>query len=215
MAITFPRDMPDFRSMTGEPFRLRRFQSSDVAGGGNPQVAELAPPLWRGSWTVEALDRALGGTWEAWLESLRGGLRLFKGIPPKNRWPILYPRGFAGLLVSGSPFTGSGNLLTIGAGRDTVTVSALPVGLVLSAGDFLSIPVGSRQHLHKIIEGGVANGSGQVALTVEPTIRPNATTGVAVRLADPFCDMVLEPGWSSSYRGTTKTFSFSGLQVLT
>lgn len=201
--------------MTGEPFRLRRFQSSDVAGGGSPQVAQLAPPLWRGAWVVETLDRDRGGEWEAWLESLRGGLRLFKGVPPKRRWPRLYPRGFAGLLVSGLPFSGSGNLLTIGAQRDVVTISALPVGLVLSVGDFLSIPVGSRQHIHKILEGAVANGSGQAAVTVEPPIRPNATTGVPVLLADPFCEMVLDPKWSSSFNGSGISFSFSGLQVLT
>lgn len=214
MPITFPRDMPTFRSFSGEPFRLRRFQSTNVAGGGEPQVADLAPPLWRGVWNVETLDRALGGTWEAWLESLRGGLRTFKGVPPKRRWPVLYPKGFAGLEVAAAPFTGQGVLVEIGTFREVVRIGSLPVGFVLSPGDFFSIPVGTKQHLHKITEGGVVDASGEVVLSVEPTIRPNATTGVAVRLEDPFCEMVLEPGASTKYSGTAISLSFSGLQVL-
>lgn len=213
MALTFPRDMPEFRSMRSE-FRPRYFQSRNVSGGGVPQVTQVAPPLWQGQWEVETQGRVLTGEWEAWLESLRGGLRTFKATPPKRRWPVTYPRGFTGLLVSGSPFSGSGNLSVIGAGRDTVTVNQLPIGFVLQPGDFFSIPVGSRQHLHRILEGGTASGAGEVTLTVEPTIRPNATTTVAVKFADPFCEMVLAADWRVSKTGNDAAISFSGLQVL-
>ncbi len=213
MVISYPRDIPSCRAMQSE-FRPRYFQARNVAGGGEPQVTQIAPPLWQGSWSVEVLDRTTGGEWEAWLESLRGGLRTFKGTPPKRRWPVAYPRGFAGLTVAGVAFTGNANLASIGTLRDTVGLSALPVGFVIKPGDFFSIPVGTKQHLHRVLEGGVAGAGGTLTLTVEPTIRPNATTAVAVKLFDPYCEMVLSSDWSSSRNGLTQSFSFSSLQVL-
>jgi hypothetical protein len=111
-------------------------------------------------------------------------------------------------------WTGIGNLSVIGATRDTITVNLIPNGLVLAPGDWLSIPVGSKQHLHRIVEGGTS-ASNAVVLTVEPTIRPGVGTGIAVLFDRPWCDMVLTGQPSISRRGTKGgAISFSGQQVL-
>jgi hypothetical protein len=216
MAITFPRDLPICGWTEDGEFVLERQQSESLSASA-PNVAELAPPIWRGKWASRILDRATFALVDAWIVSLRGGLRTFKGRPQRHRWPLAYPRGFAGLEVSGSPFSGSGTLTTIGAGRDTITVSALPVGLVLSVGDWLSIPVGSRQHLHRILEGGTASGLGAVNLTIEPTINPSVTadTPPAVLLDAPYCEMVLS-GKADIRRSAANggSISFQGVQVL-
>lgn len=217
MSLTFPRPLP-ICAFTGErTFQLKRNQSRALTGGGSPNAAELSTPLWEAKYRARILDRATYAACEAWLESLRGGLRMFKGAVPRHRWPMAYPRGFAGLEVSAAPFTGSGTLTTIGAGRDTVTVSALPVGFVLAPGDWFSIPVGSRQRLHRILEGGTASGLGAVNLTVEPIIDPAVTvdTPPAVLFDGPWCDMVLSaPPTMTGDPVKGGTISFDGTQVL-
>jgi len=217
MTISYPRDLPLFAFTEDSTFILKRQQSQSLTGGGSPNVAEIGPPMWSAKYATRILDRATFAAVDAWLVSLRGGLRMFKAAVPLARWPLAYPRGFAGLLVSASPFTGSGTLTSIGAGRDTITVSALPVGFVLAAGDWLSIPVGSRQHLHRILEGGTASGGGAVNLTVEPTINPSVTTDTppAVLFDRPYCEMVLSAE-ANIVRDASRggQVSFEGVQVL-
>jgi hypothetical protein len=160
------------------------------------------------------LTREKFAIWDAWLHSLDGGLRLFKGRPPHWKWPQAYPRGFSELTYSGSPWSGSGNLSAISAGRDTVTVNQLPNGLVLKAGDYFSIPAGSRQLLHRIIEGGTAS-SNSVSLTVRPAIRPGLVTGIAVKFEAPYCEMVLQGKPDRTRHGNRGgSIAFTGLQVL-
>jgi hypothetical protein len=217
MTITFPRSLPLCAWTEERPFVLDRQQTEAMPGSGALNVAELASPVWRAKYGTRILDRATFASADAWVTSLRGALRMFKATVPRHRWPMAYPRGFTGLLVSAVQFTGSGTLTTIGAGRDTVTVSALPVGFVLAAGDWFSIPVGSRHHLHRIIEGGTASGGGAVNLTVEPTINPSVTTDTppAVLFDAPYCEMVLSAKPDirpDPVKGGS--ISFEGVQVL-
>lgn len=179
-------------------------------------MAEVGPAMWNAKYSTRLLTRAAFAEFNAWVASLRGGMRTFKATVPRHRWPLAYPRGFSGLLVSGSPFSGSGVLNSIGTGRDEITVASLPAGFVLGVGDWLSIPVGTKQRLHNILEGGTASGLGAVNLTVEPIIDPSVTAGAVPVLFDaPWCDMVLsaeadvipDPMGGGS-------ISFEGLQVL-
>lgn len=213
MAITFPRDMPSQCRITGEvPFVLVYQQSRGLAGG-SPQVADLGPALWSGKWKIQLETPLEFGAWSAWVSTLRGGLRTFKGRP-RRRWPLMHPRGFAGLTVGGAPFSGAGNLLTIGATRDTATLSQLPPGLKLVTGDHFSLAVGVRQHLHRITEGGTVGGPGTVAVSFEPPLHRNATTGTPVLLDAPWCTMIAsaDPSETAGMRGGSVTFD--GIQVL-
>lgn len=219
MAISFPRAFPLNGCFTENcVFDLARSQARNPTGGGSPDVVEVGPALWVGEWATRTLSRSELAEWDAWLASLRGGLRLFKGRPNRHRWPLAYPRGFAGLEVDSEAFTGSGTLDTIGAGRDTVTIADLPAGFVLGIGDWFSIPVGSRQRLHKILEGGTASGGGEVNLTVEPIIDPVVVTSgdpVPVLFDAPYCDMNLsEPARVIRDPLRGGQISFKGQQVL-
>lgn len=213
--ITFPRSFPLEGAFTGGcSFDPVYQQSLALTGGGSPNVADLGPATWRGQWSTEALSRENFAIWTAWLHSLRGGLRTFKGRPALWKWPQAYPRGFAGLLVSGSPFDATGNLASIGGGRDVIGVNQIPNGFTLKPGDYLSIPVGSRQHIHRITEGGVA-AANAVTLSIEPPLRPNAVTSSEVLFEAPYCEMVLTGPPSISRQGTRGgSISFAGQQVL-
>ena len=211
MSLVFPRDMPC--PVTGDVVFEQQFMNSRaLPGGGSPQVVNLGPTLWRGRWTVSAVRGGEIEAWHAWSASLRAGLRLFKGRP-KRRWPITRPRGFAGLTVAAAPWTGSGVLASIGGDRDAVTVSGLPAGLVLSVGDFLSLPVGPRQHLHEITEAGPVV-AGVAAVSIEPPLHVSAGTGAAVLFEGPWCDMALTEAPKRSISLATGVVTFEGLQVL-
>lgn len=215
MAITFPRNFPVCASFVATEFVAVHQQARSLTGGGSPDVVSLGPTLWRGRWTARCTTRAQYGEWAAWLNSLRGGLRTFQGRPPWWRWPMSYPRGFGGLTVSGSAWGGAGNLQTIGATKDVLTINQVPIGLKLLVGDWLSIPVGSRQTLHQVTEAGTANGSGIVTVTVEPPVKQSATTGVEVTFEYPWCDMVLSDAPSMDQDGyRDASVSFEGLQVI-
>lgn len=215
MALVFPAPFPLDGCFTGScTFDPVYQQARSLTGGAQPNVAEVGPTYWAGSWQTEVLSREQFGIWTAWLQSLRGGLRTFRGRPALWKWPRAYPRGFGGLTVSASPFDGTGNLSAIGSLRDTATINQVPNGFTLAPGDYLSIPVGSRQHLHRVIEGAVAV-SNAMTVTIEPTLRPNAITGVEVLFAAPYCEMTLSEPPSISRQGTRGgTISFSGQQVL-
>lgn len=207
MALTFPRDMPC--PITGEVvFKQRFMQARALPGGGSPQVVGVGPTLWVAKWTVTAKRDGTAEAWTAWAASLRGGLKTFKGRP-KRRWPLSKPKGFAG-----TGFGGSGVLNAIGAARDTVTVTGLLAGLVLAPGDHFSLPVGSRQHLHRITEGGTVSGLGAVTLSCEPPLHVNAAVNAAVLIDGPWCDMVLSAPPDESMALGMGIVSFEGLQVI-
>lgn len=214
MTITYPRAFP-FDGCFTDPgeFELKHVQTQSLTGSSTPNVADIAPARWVGSWSTRVHSWQEFDEWDAWLASLRGGLRLFKGRPNRHRWPRAFPRGFSGLTVGGNPFSGSGNLDVIGDNRDVVTIDALPANFALGKGDIFSIPVGSRQHLHRILEGGTTSG-GAVTVTVEPPIRPGVNPDIAVLLDAPYCDMSLVS--KSLKRDAIKggTVTFEGQQAL-
>lgn len=216
MAISFPRPFPDLCTPVSGSTPLKRFQTSSFDGDGGLGAVDIAPPIRMGTYSFTARGRAQIAQWQAWAASLRGGMRTFKGIPIRDgrklyRWPLSRPRGFDGLTVSGSPWAGFGNLSAIGDNRDTVTIDEMPNGLVLSPGDFISFPVGSVQHLHQILEGGTVSGN-SVTVTVEPVVRPDATTGKSVTFEYPWFDAYLAGEVSESGDMTAMTFSFTAYQ---
>lgn len=215
MAITFPRDFPLGGLFTDPaPFLPVYQQSQAITGGGSVNAADLGPMVWSCEFRTKCLRAEDFAEWEAWLATMRGGLRMFKGRPPNRRWPLAHPRGFAGMLYSAVQWSGLGNLSVIGASRDTITVNQIANGLVLKPGDWLSIPVGSRQHLHKVTVGATSAGNA-VTVDIEPPIRPGVVTGIAVRFDTPYCEMVLKEGAFSAVRsGRGGMVNFTGIQVL-
>lgn len=213
MTITFPRDLPACGFPESE-FELRRQQVRALAAGGSPQAADIGPALWTASFRLDTVQRADTALWRAWLSSLRGGLRTFKGRPPGHKWPLAYPRGFAGLIYSAAQWDGTGNLSAISSGRDEVTINQLPDGFTLQPGDFFSFSHGTRNHLHRITEGAVAS-TNALTVTVEPIIRPDIATGAEIEFAAPWCNMALADDPSVVVRDNKfASIGFKAAQVL-
>lgn len=219
MTITFPRDMPEPLAVRSCSFNPLYMQVRAPTRGGLTQVANVAPDLWEMKYETPPLREADAGVWHAWLQSLRGGARLFKATHPLRRYALGYPAGYGALTRAGGggAFDGTCILFAIGEALDTVTLSTLPASFVLGAGDMLSFPFASGlgQTLHRVVEGATANGSGALTVTVEPTLPLAAATGVTVSLLAPWCKAVLDPKsvtgpWQVGRRSAV---SFSAVQV--
>lgn len=197
MAITFPRDLPELpgnRVLFSQcSFNPMYQQTLAPTRGGLVQVANLGSDLWFMSFATSPLDYQVAMEYFAWLHSLRGGARTFKAWHPLRRYPYNYPNGVSSLTrAGGGAFDGTCTLTTIGASRDTITLTTLPASFVFSIGDMVSFPMGATQCLVRVMEAATANGSGQVTLTVEPTLPLAAATGVTATVVKPWCHAVVD-----------------------
>ena len=192
--ITFPRAFPSLCVAVKGETEPVPMQSFALTGAAQPNVIGLGPTRWETDAAVEVIGRDQIQIWDAWKNSLEGGLRTFQGVPVRGgrfyRWPLTRPTGFSGLTVSGSPWDGTGNLSVIGSGKDTITVNQMPNGLVLSVGDYLAFNVGSKRHLHQITEGATVS-SNAATVGVYPIVSQAAVTSVEVFFESPWCHMVM------------------------
>jgi hypothetical protein len=193
MAITFPRDMPTLRFRPGSTLAIERQLAQSPTRGALVQVAELGTPIWKARYQTVPVREAVGLQWEAWLASLRGGARTFRAVHPFRRTALAYPGGYGGLTRhGGGAFDGTCTLSAVATPLDAVTLSGLPSTFVLSVGDLLSFsPAGSRQALHRVVEGGTAS-AGVLVVGVEPALKPGATIGATVSMLSPWAKAVVD-----------------------
>lgn len=197
-ALTFPREMPVLEN-GHHPFQSASFdpaytQARASTRGGYPQVVDLAPDLWSMTFATHALEYLPAQQYLAWLQSLRGGRRLFKAWHPLCRYLRAYPNGWTGLTRSGGgAFDGTANLSAIGGARDTITLDTLPNNFVFTTGDMISIAMGAASRtLHRVMADVTANGAGVATLTVEPIVPLAVTTGVQALVEKPWCLAVVD-----------------------
>lgn len=184
MAITFPRQLPFSGSLfaSGSELTLARGDARNRDGAGMIEVIELADPLWSLKLVTKPLRPSVRAKWKAWALSLQGGIQLFYGYPPIQQYPMAYRPG-PGVLslprVGGGTFDGTATLTAIDAA--TLALSGLPFGFVMSAGDYVSVPLtGGSRMLHVITEGTTGNSFGTANISVTPPVRPETALGANV-----------------------------------
>lgn len=195
MTITYPRSLPDGVGwVPGTRFNIVRVQDRAPTRGGKQQVVGTGRDYWTMEFFTKMLREPASMAFDAWLDSLRGGARLFHAWHPLREYPQSYSGGFSGLTVAGTsdPFPGYGNLDDVGANLDTIDVSELPDGFLLKAGDMLSFQYSGTSALHRIIEDATASSFGIVTLNVEPTVAISYETDVQVSFYRPSCLAVLD-----------------------
>ena len=198
MTITFPRDLPLFRFISGSSFALERQVVRAPTRGGLVQVANIGTPLWRAKYQTPALTGAQVAEFDAWLDSLRGGARHFKAVHPFLRYARGYPSGYAGLTKHvGGSFAGVAQLDAVGGTLDTVTLSDLPNGFILAPGDLLSWTHSSTmQTLHRVVEGATS-ALGVMTVGIEPSVLPGSDVDVDVALGSPWFKAVIDQASAS------------------
>jgi hypothetical protein len=194
-----------------------RFESRSLLRSGGTQSVEYAEPRWRGEFVYFPMGRAEFQRLQAWLDTLRGAGRTFYGYDQLKPFPVSYPGGFGGLArAGGGAFDGTGTVsLLSGSG---FTVSTLPSGLMLKAGDMVGLVEGAKRGLFRLSEDATANEAGVVALSVEPRIPPGQSFSSAAiaNFVRPACVMTLDPQSARAPRkaGGLSPISFTGIEKL-
>lgn len=182
-------------------------------GSGEVLLATVGPRLWR--WTVQLAAKpgrdadVMAGR----LALLSQGELNFLASPPFGAFPAADPAG--SLLGAAVPVIAS-----LPAGGRTLTISGLPAGYVLTAGDWLAFTRGSpaRYELHRLVTGGVASGGGVTGqMQVAPALRPGVVVGAAVTLIRPVMRAIIVPGSlkaETRTHGTSAGASFQVMQTL-
>ena len=215
MSITYPRDMPPV-GITRATFEPRYTQVRASSRGGNPGVAQLGPDLWSASYETVFVSEIDAAAWEAWFSSLRGGLRFFKAWHPLRRYTLSAPAGYGGMTrAAGGAFDGTGTLTAVNSTLDVVTLGGLPLNFALLPGDLFSFAHSTAvQRLHRVIEGGVANGAGAMTATVEPPLLPSPPANATVLFEKSWCKATVDRGSVSWEVGRKARVSFTATQVL-
>lgn len=160
MPITYPLDFP-----TGLVAQFQMGLRTAVARVESPfslkeQVYKYSGELWEIEVGLALLPRDLAEQFNAFLLKLRGQTGTFTMGNPN----AAAPRGSWG----GTP-------LVKGAGQtgDTLLIDGLPTSTanVVRQGDYFQIGTGANTRLYQALDDANSNGSGEVTLTIAPTLK--------------------------------------------
>lgn len=210
--------MPDLNLMTeltcigSAQFSLQYRQEFSRMAGGNPRVSDMGPELWMAKVQTTELKRTEFLKAEAEFNRLRGSLNTFYMYPPYAPGP---QSDYLGTILGASNV----QIHTVDGDNKRLRLKNLPIGYVLTKGDYLSFQSGSspiRTHLHQLVTGGTADGTGVTPLMeCAPSFRVGIATNLVVTLIRPFCEMMIMPGTYEA-RTTKPPYSqitFNAIQV--
>lgn len=162
--ITFPSAMGTAMMTWGQQRRDTAYSS--VFGS---QAVEVSPPLWAVSLTSPPMKESTSGTWKALLMQLKGRTNQLE------LWDMgrAAPQGtMRGTMTLNSAAAQGDVALSIIAGTEAAKT--------LLAGDLLGIGSGITQQVVMVMADATANGSGIIAVTVQPPLRNAFSGGAAV-----------------------------------
>lgn len=161
----------------GQIIGQRRY---DLNGGsdatGAAQVRLFGPPRW--TMTLQAPEGctiAEADVWQTMLLQLRGRINHLAAWDVSRPAPLGTMRG--SLTLSASAAAGDAAI--------SVTGGAGQAGTTLRAMDWLQIGSGLTSQLVKVTANATANGSGVIALTIEPPLRTAYASATAVAWSTP------------------------------
>lgn len=192
-----PGEMPDMYVGLQE-FEPERIDYGAPEAGGRVTGVQAGFPLWRAVWTLGRMTLEYSDIWRAWLAGMRGATRRFIGRDIARQLPKAYletgmPGGFDGECSDWSE--------TINADDDAeLTLSGLPVGFVLSLGDYVDFRWSATEDsieglpwraIVRVTEGGTANGSGIATVIVEPPVPTAVPDSAVAHVSETGCVMTL------------------------
>lgn len=188
------------------------------AGGLQVTSSQIRDEAWFGRFETPRLQPAEMKLWQAWHKTLRGGLKRFVAYDSIRQLPEAY--WAAGMMPDhgGSPWDGIATVTSLATPRQ-IALSGVPVAYQATAGDRIGLEqtISSRDHYgyFEVVEDAVANGIGELSLSVEPLVQDAFTTAAIAKLYQPLCLFVIRRG---SFQGSTRSdfpaVSFQATQVL-
>ncbi|MCW5722445.1 MAG: hypothetical protein KIS86_15000 [Devosia sp.] len=194
MTLTYPLSLPYSRFVSSR-FRLVPIVARNRVGSGASFAREIAPAYWQADLRTVPHNETEFGRWMAFFDALRGGSKSCLLFDPHRCFPIRH-----------SGFTGTGTLAAISSIRQ-VSVSGLPGGFVLTAGDYIGFERGGRYSLHRVVQDSTAIG-GMVSVAIEPPLPPHFVAGSLVRLNRPVGEFMID-SFDGERRAGKKPVSFS------
>ena len=201
-----------------------RFDEFDSQGTGLDMQSEMADPKWTATLVMRELYNAEARAIAAKVRKLDGSALTFLVYDPSNAYPAADPGGrildgtdwlfasgswnddnqwFDSLALSAtSAASGTVKLASIGSNNQSVSLSGLPAGYVLTIGDKLQINFGTDSvYFFEVSETVTANGSGTTAaFEVFPHIAAGVAVNATVILKKAACKMTIQPGGFSPGR---------------
>lgn len=168
--ITMSADLRCARGCRVEQISADALTTSDPAGTSQARLYGL--PKWALSLvSPEALTDAQAGVWKALLLGLRGQVNYLAAFDPARPVPLGTLRG-ALTLAAAAAYGDNTASITGGAGQ---------AGKTLQAGDWLQLGTGlGSSQLVCCTANAVADGTGLIAVTFEPTLRLGFALGATV-----------------------------------
>jgi hypothetical protein len=216
MALTFPLSTGSFWNGLAKVSYTPRLDEAvqfNETQGGEVLSADYGVRLWRADITVRAntyltLDRVV-----AKAELIQQAGASFNVTHAWRDGPQADPTG--SILGAATP-----QITNVNANMRDVTIGSLPVGYVLTEGDYIGWSYGSpaRTAFHRIITGGTANGGGVAgSIELSPAVRLGYSVPFNVDLIRPRFKAVYVPGSyspPSQSRAVRTELSFSLRQTL-
>lgn len=187
----FPISLP-ITSFYEADFRPVRLQSAGKTGGIRDYVIDRALPQWKATLKSRKLFATTNneiGLMRAFFDSLRGSSRFFLLGDPFRPFPASYmPKGLA---TAGYPTTRAlggawdgnavlsavGNSGLSGVGRDLLSLTGLPNGYQLNAGDYIGLWQGADLLTQpNAFDNAAWTKSANLSVTANATTAPDGTT---------------------------------------
>lgn len=202
MALTFPREMPD--GWATNYFEPERNDFLNPTNGGKLYGISNGEPLWRGEWDVAPMAELDSIAMQAFLTSLRGPQRTFKGRDLRLARPYVYQSVALNSLTraDGAGFNSDGtvswsanaegDVLTLGTGA---TGTELPAAFQFTVGDYVGFRwnAGASRHAARCLETATASGAGEVSFSIEPAMPSAVDSGAVAYLNAPYVIMRRHP----------------------
>jgi hypothetical protein len=210
MALTFPLSVADFfggLKVSSCSFDIGESVEVSRNGGGELLTADMGARLMAGQVTLSTQLHREAEAVKARLSALRQAGRSLFVHPRPTFTPSFDPTG--SILGATIP-----TIHTINANRRELRLQNLPVGYILSQGDWLSFSYGTspvRYAIHQIVETVTVPAGGiSPSFEVSTFIRPGAAVSAPVQLVRPFFKAIIVPG-SVNVGGSIPIFT-SGIQ---
>lgn len=207
MPLTFPLSLGTFADLLPIESVIPNFQRNDqISGLENGQIiaAEIAPPLRTLTVSLRPMSYDDDAKVSALIESLDGSIGTFYMCQAPRLYPQADPKG--SIIGAINPTIGA-----INADNKRIVVYGLPVGYVLTQGDFISFNFGAGgayRAFHRILQTGAANSSGQLEIELRPHLNVGVTVGTIVTIKKPSFKAIIIP--NSLNEGTIAATKVTG-----
>ncbi len=204
-------ELHDYR-LEGCTFTFQEAVSlSRTASGKAVSRVEYGDPHLRArflTWNLRVDDRH---GWEAWKDSLRGGMRSFLAWDASRPEPLAYLSGVPDIIAG--TWDGEGTVSALSAYQ--ITAAGAPEGFQLRAGDHVGLVENDRYGLFRI-EANTTAGASTMVVNVNPAVPPGYfTTAATVVFRRPKAEFILlSDTWSNPMDRLFSPISFEGVQKL-